>query len=283
MLIDTALARRIDQTGAIFNRLWLEGAASRDGNPHGLEFFYRGPVVAAASDEQPDNPMMNRAIDLTPTTSSTCGPLVSWYRRKGIWPWFEVGPSEGADALLDALAAEGAWPVASLQVSVGAPGPLGDAMGDGRRAEGLSVEPVDGDSVGVFAETLMSGHAVEPDRLKQAAADLDNWHQLPGLFPLLARADGEPAGAAVLFVRDGCGAAGRRLHAAGPARARRRRGVAGRPHQVGGRDWAATSSPGSHVSDRRPTSATSAAASCPATRAPCSTSAAEPPTSATCR
>jgi GNAT superfamily N-acetyltransferase len=200
MLVDTSLARRIDQTGAIFNRLWLEGAASRDGNPHGLDFFYRGPVVAAASDEQPDNPMMNRAIDLTPDDIEYVRPLVSWYRRKGIWPWFEVGPSEGADTLLDALAAEGAWPVGFVHVSIGAPLPLGDGA-----AEGLSVEPVDGDSVGVFAEALMLGHAVEADRLKQAAADLDNWHQLPGLFPLLARADGEPAGAAVLFVREGVG------------------------------------------------------------------------------
>jgi GNAT superfamily N-acetyltransferase len=125
---------------------------------------------------------------------------VSWYRRKGIWPWFEVGPAEGADALLDALAAEGAWPVGFVHVSAGEPQPV-----DETPPEGVAVEPVDGDSVGMFAETLMAGRGVDAERLKAAAADLERWHQIPGMFPLLVRAEGVPAGAAVLFVRDGVG------------------------------------------------------------------------------
>ena len=172
MLVDTALARRIDQTGAIFNRLWLEGAASRDGNPHGLDFFYRGPVVAAASDEQPDNSMMNRAIDLTPDDIEYVRPLVSWYRRKGIWPWFEVGPSEGADALLDALAAEGAWPVSFTQVSVGAPLPLGDGayrLGIVQRMGDLRATLKWADEIGQLAPLSVAGHKIALEQLDDTA------------------------------------------------------------------------------------------------------------------
>lgn len=161
-----------------------------------MELYDQGPVVAAASGAHPDHPWINRVVDLGGVDLDEIPPLVSWYRRRGLWPWFDVGPAEGAEGVLDALAAEGAWPVGFLQVSVGAPRPIPD---DGE----IVIEPVDGDTVGRFAATLAEGHSV-PDPA-EVALDLGTWHQVPGLFPLLARIDDTLVGAAALYAEGGVG------------------------------------------------------------------------------
>lgn len=199
MLVDTALARRVEHVAARFHHLWLQGIARRPENPRGIEFYDKGAVLAAASAFRPEHPFMNRVVDLAGVDLDEITPLVSWYRRRGIWPWFEVSPDEGADPLLDALAAEGAWPVGFLQVSVGEPRPDLNGPDD----DAITVEPVDGDSIGRFAALLAEGNdAEEPE---EAAVDVGGWHQMPGVFPLLARFEGEPAGAAALYAQDGVG------------------------------------------------------------------------------
>ncbi len=199
-LLDTALVRRIEAAAARFHRLRLEGIAAREGNPRRVELYDGASFVAGASAARPDDPVLNRVVGLTTDDASAIAPVVSWYRRRGIWPWFEVTPAEGADTLLDALAAEGAWPVALAQVAVGVP-----ATPEGAGAPEVTVEPVDGDTIGAFGATRAEGHhlVVEGDEQAEAAADVARWHQHSGMFPLLARVQGEAAGAALLYAHGG--------------------------------------------------------------------------------
>jgi len=200
--VDCALTRRIEVLSARFLRLRLDSIAGLEENRRGVEIFDSARFVAGASLGSPDDPTLNRVVGLSGEDAEAIPPLVSWYRRKRIWPWFEVGPGDGAEALLDALAAEGAWPVGFLQVSTGPPGDIADEH-DGRAGPAVVVEPVDGDAIGGFGTVLAAGHGADPAEHPDAVAEVARWHQVRGMVPLIGRIDGEMAGGAVLYAHDG--------------------------------------------------------------------------------
>src|SRR4029077_4956791 len=89
------------------------------GNPRRLSFLRRLEVLAPASEQLPSVELLNHVVGLQPAHVDYVREIVRWYRHKGIWPWFDVAPGPGSDRLLDALAAEGAWPVGFSGTLVG--------------------------------------------------------------------------------------------------------------------------------------------------------------------
>src|SRR5882762_8307606 len=111
LIIDTPLVQRLDGVADSFTSTWLDAIAARPGNPRRLSFLRKVDVVAPASEQLPSFELLNHVIGLQPERVEHVREIVRWYRHKGIWPWFDVAPGVGSDHLLDALAAEGAWPI----------------------------------------------------------------------------------------------------------------------------------------------------------------------------
>ena len=198
---------RLDAVVEAFTLAWLEGAAAREGNPRGLTVWREGSVVAPASPAAPNLDFFNRVFGLRADERHHVRALVAWYRHQGIWPWFEVSPEPELPALLDALAAEGAWPVGAHTVLVAETASvIGRARADlGARPAGMALRPVSAEEIEPFGRTLMVGHDVPTDGLDDAVADLAHWPAVPGLHLVQADLEGQPIGAAALLVRDGIG------------------------------------------------------------------------------
>ncbi len=197
MLLDSTFVRRLDRVSSAFTEAWLVGAEGRDGNPRQLAFLRVGAAVAPASVQAPELDFMNRVMRLDdPTDVPT---IVEWYRRKGLWPWFEISPGDGSAEILAALAAEGAWPIGFTSVSVA---PMDEVRAP--MVFDVAVHAVDGATdLAEFSETLLRGHGVPEAELEFACGDLLWWPAVEGLHLALASIDGLAIGAAALYVADG--------------------------------------------------------------------------------
>jgi GNAT superfamily N-acetyltransferase len=198
MIVDTDLARRLDGLADDFTVVWLDAIAARPGNPRRLSFLRWADVLAPASEQLPALELLNHVVGLHPDRIDRVPEIVRWYRHKGIWPWFDVAPGPGSDRLLDALAAEGAWPIGFSGTLVGTVRLTSvPVVGDVR------IETVDVATIGEFAETVVAGHATDGQRDDDAVADIRPWLTKPGTYLLTARIQGLPAGCAAMYVRDG--------------------------------------------------------------------------------
>jgi GNAT superfamily N-acetyltransferase len=198
MIIDSALAQRLDGVADAFTVAWLEAIAARPGNPRRLSFMRRSDVVAPASEQLPSLELLNHVVGLRPEHVDRVRDIVRWYRHKGIWPWFDVAPGPGSDRLLDALASEGAWPIGFSGTVVGevklTSVPI---VGDVR------IEAVNGTTLDEFADTLVAGHETDEQPYDDATADVKPWLAWPGTHLVTARIHGLPAGAAAMYVHEG--------------------------------------------------------------------------------
>jgi GNAT superfamily N-acetyltransferase len=198
MIVDTDLARRLDGVADDFTVAWLDAIAARPGNPRRLSFLRWPDVLAPASEQLPSLELLNHVVGLHPDRIDRVPEIVRWYRHKGIWPWFDVAPGPGSDRLLDALAAEGAWPIGFSGTLVGVVKLTSvPIVGDVR------IETVDEATIGEFADTLVAGHDTDGQPDDDAAADVQPWLARPGTYLLTARIQGLPAGCAAVYVRDG--------------------------------------------------------------------------------
>src|SRR5258705_2513131 len=170
MIVDSALAQRLDGVADNFTVAWLDAIAARAGNPRRLAFLRKADVVAPASEQLPAFELLNHVVGLRPERVEHVPEIVRWYRHKGIWPWFDVAPGAGSDHLLDALAAEGAWPI----------GFSGTLVGQVKHTSvpvvgGVTIEKVDGATIVEFAATLVAGHEIDEERHDDAGADVEPW------------------------------------------------------------------------------------------------------------
>jgi GNAT superfamily N-acetyltransferase len=198
MIIDTPLAQRLDGVADAFTVAWLEAIAARPGNPRRLSFLRRSEVLAPASEQLPSLELLNHVVGLRPEYLDHVREIVRWYRHKGIWPWFDVAPGPGSDRLLDALAAEGAWPIGFSGTLVGEVKVMSaPVVGD------VTIETVDAATIEEFAETLVAAHETDEQPHAEAGADVQPWLAAEGSFLVTARIHGLPAGAAAMYVQEG--------------------------------------------------------------------------------
>lgn len=198
MIVDSALAHRLDGVADSFTVAWLDAIADRPGNPRRLSILRKADVVAPASEQLPSFELLNHVIGLHPARVEDVREIVRWYRHKGIWPWFDVAPGVGSDHLLDALAAEGAWPI----------GFSGTLVGEVKHTSAplvsdVTIERVDGAAVAEFAATLVAGHEIDHERHDDAGADVEPWLARPDTHLVTARIGGLSVGSAAIYIRDG--------------------------------------------------------------------------------
>jgi GNAT superfamily N-acetyltransferase len=198
MIVDIDLARRLDGVADDFTVAWLDAIAARPGNPRRLSFLRWTDVLAPASEQLPSLELLNHVVGLNPERIDRVPEIVRWYRHKGIWPWFDVAPGPGCDRLLDALAAEGAWPIGFSGTLVGVVKLTSVPV-----VADVKIEKVDEATIREFADTLVAGHETDGPGPDDAAADVQPWLARQGMYLLTARIHGLPAGCAAMYVRDG--------------------------------------------------------------------------------
>jgi hypothetical protein len=100
---------------------WLESGRARPGNPNGLDLTRFGGSIAASATAAPEVDFMNRVYGLRPEDGLHVPAILDHYRARGVRPWFETAPAEGAEELADALWRGGAAPTGTLAALYGRP------------------------------------------------------------------------------------------------------------------------------------------------------------------
>jgi GNAT superfamily N-acetyltransferase len=201
-LVSHALTRRIEAAAAAYMLGWLESSRTRPGNPNGIELVRFGRSIAASATAAADVDFMNRVYGLTPADVGQVAAVVEHYRVRGVQPWFETAPAEGAEELVAALWRAGARQTATLAAFYGRPEgeptpplPAGAAI--------VEIGADDHDGRRRFGRTLAAGHGVPEEHLVDAEHGIAAWPRDAGWRLYLAQIDGRPAAAAVLTTVDG--------------------------------------------------------------------------------
>jgi hypothetical protein len=181
-------ARELEWTGGEYMLRWLAQAPDTSITPFGAAYAVMTPDL-------PDVNFLNTVHRLLPEDIDQVPRIVEHYADAGIQPWLEVMPAPRFDDLAAALAEAGGRQVGFLAMSerdLPAPpaGPL---------PPGVTVEVV-GSDFDDFARLLPAGHGVPAENLEDAIRRTRGRAGVVGARHYLARLDGVPAAAAVLFV-----------------------------------------------------------------------------------
>ncbi|HWI64291.1 MAG TPA: GNAT family N-acetyltransferase [Symbiobacteriaceae bacterium] len=193
-VVTSELVHRFEHVWAAFWTAHLTGIRRQPGNPLGVDVERFGGAIALRARGAAGDPWLNRILCLQEEDSGQLPLLLAFYREQGLTAHLEVCPGLTGPGLLGALAAQGCRQTEFHSVTYGLPS-----------AELTAVPGVD-----VFAEpepelflrTLLTGFgAPEAEPLD----GMRHWCEAPGFRRYLACVEGQPAGAAVLYIRDGIG------------------------------------------------------------------------------
>lgn len=123
--------------------------------------------------------------------------VLAFYAQTEQCCWIDVTPGTPTE-VTDALVAQGFPPASCMSVLYGLPRPC-------ESAANVDVQRVAAEDLDVFLDTLNVGFDVPVEHLTGIRANQQFWKDVRNWRHYLARVDGEPAGAAVLAVTDGCG------------------------------------------------------------------------------
>jgi hypothetical protein len=154
-----------------------------------------GAARVACTPDHAEVDFLNTVHRLLPEDAGRVPDIARHCAGAGVKPWLELMPAPGFEELAAALAEAGGRQVGFLAMSerdlpARPAGPL---------PAGVTIQVV-GSDVEDFARVLPAGHGV-PDDHREAAIRRTREHAgIPGARLYLARVDGEPAAAAVLFL-----------------------------------------------------------------------------------
>ncbi len=154
-----------------------------------------GRAEGACCPEFADADFLNTVHRLLPDEAELVPHIVEHCVAVGVGPWFELMPAPGFEGLADALHAAGARQVGFLTMQereLPAPPPA-------ELPAGVAITP-SADDPDAFARVLPEGHGVPADRLEQAVARTREQAAIERTRTYLARVDGVPAAAAVLYL-----------------------------------------------------------------------------------
>ncbi len=217
------------------------------GNPIGIAFQTIDNVTALMAPHLP-SPSFNRVVGLRRGQTHLIEPLLEWYRDHGLSGRFEIAAGEDDPALGKELARLGLFQSAFHAALVREPdtriAPANDA----------AVEQVTtADAMEDFLAAYVAGWGIPQAAHEQFKKNVRPWIDQPGWSLYLARVDGQPAAAAILFVDADAGAGyladcatdpayrGRGLHAALLRRRLRDASAAGVGFVCSGADFLSTS------------------------------------------
>ncbi len=184
-------ARELEWVGSEYMLRWL--ARTPD-----VTITAFGAARATCSPTQPDVDFLNTVHRLLPDDADQVPVIAEHYAAAGVQPWLEVMPAPGFDRLAEALAGAGGRQIGWLTMSERElPGPRLDSP-----PPGVTIQRIDRESrdLGEFARVLPLGHGVPDDRVERAIERTRACAEIEGARLYLARVEGVPAAAAVLFL-----------------------------------------------------------------------------------
>ena len=179
-----ALGQRLEQIAAEYYRDRYSGP----GNPMGASILQEPPLLATRVPFVPDNDQMNGAHGVFD--------VEQFNRARAFYDeqffWVDVTPST-SPALLALLGREGFRPerFSSVLYTSPIPTPVEHA---------IDIAIVEREELATFLDTINSGFGVPDEVLPILRTNQSFWCDAPNWRLLLARVDGQPAGAAVLSV-----------------------------------------------------------------------------------
>lgn len=180
--------RRAQAIVGAYTRTRLEIIAARPGNPHGAEARQFGEAVALRASNW-RAPHFNRGYGFSDAQIAQIPTLIDWYAA-GVGGSFELAPGRETAAMARLLAAAGYVPT-GFHATFAGPADMPNAP-----SPGLETQRVMGEGdLRLFADAYHLGWAITAFRIPMTP-----WLAATGWSLYLARCDGQPAGAAVLYV-----------------------------------------------------------------------------------
>jgi hypothetical protein len=172
----------------------VEIIAARPGNPLRAEVKRFGEVVATKAPFFGEH-HFNRAFGFSDETLEAAAEVVDWYAADAVPGVFEIAPGPPTSGLMALLHARGYRQV-GFHAALAGPADL-----PARQSPGVEVRQVASDAdLAAFSDAYHLGWSNDRPRVPMAP-----WLTAPGWRLYLGLCDGEPAGAAILYLRDGLG------------------------------------------------------------------------------
>jgi len=198
LIVTPTLARRVERAFTRYTEATLQPVLAEAGNPKGVEIRRFGSATAFLSRKMPMGWMYNRVAHLT--EADLVPEIVAFYRQNGMLCRVEVIPADFKPGLAEALVDNGMCP---FGFDVALAGVL-FTRSDGAASE-VEVRVVSSDEeLDLFLDVRQDSWEAKRIPSKKRERARTNL-RLPGLSHFLAYVDGQPAGAATLFVSDGVG------------------------------------------------------------------------------
>jgi hypothetical protein len=167
------------------------------GNPIGIGYRWIDDTAVALMARLP---AFARVVGLKAGHEGHIADIVSWYRAHGIKPRFEMVPGR-YDASLGRELARFGFFQSGFQASL-----IADAASAAPPAnEPLAIERVTSASMDDFLAAYMAGWGIPEQDQAQFKFNVRPWLDQEGWTLYLGRSNGQPAAAAVLYLRDGVG------------------------------------------------------------------------------
>jgi GNAT superfamily N-acetyltransferase len=161
------------------------------GNPVGIEYKVLDNAFAFSA-QNSHSPSFNRVVGLNDRQASHVPELVEWYASRNIVGRFEIVPGIPCNDVMKALTKQHYAHAEYHTILYGTP------CSDTASSPGVTVEVVDHSTLEIFLDCYSTGWQVaNPEGFKN---NVRGWLGQPGWTIYLARYDGKPAGAAILFI-----------------------------------------------------------------------------------
>lgn len=191
---DAGVVRRAQRIIGEYACSRVEIIAARPGNPLDAQTRRFGDAIALRVPLFGEH-FFNRACGFSDETLDDAGDVIAWYAEKNVPGMFEVAPGLPSGKLMTLLAEHGYRQV-GFHATFAGPAELPQ-----QPSPGVEVRVVEsGADLAAFSEAYHVGWANNGPRVP-----MQPWLTAPGWRLYLGLCDGQPAGAAVLYVRDGAG------------------------------------------------------------------------------
>jgi GNAT superfamily N-acetyltransferase len=193
------LVRRASEAASAYTLARLRILARIPGNPIGADFRISDNVVALMARGLP-SPAFNSVTGLRDGQADRIGPLVAWYREQGAAGRFEISSADSGPALGRELARLGFFQSGFHAAFVGE----ADRAAAGPREEAIErvTSPAQMED---FLSAYVAGWAIPEAARAQFKQNVRPWLGEPDWRLYLARSEGAPAAAAILFLHEGVG------------------------------------------------------------------------------
>jgi ribosomal protein S18 acetylase RimI-like enzyme len=191
---DLATVRRAEAIIAAYAASRVQLIADRPGNPLDAQIRRHGEAVALRVPVFGDH-FFNRACGFDDEQLDAARDVIAWYAENNVPGMFEVLPGVPSERLM-ALLAEHGYRHVRFHATFAGPAQLPTAPSPGVEVRLVETD----DDLAAFAEAYHLGWANTGPRVPARP-----WLTAPGWRLYLGLCDGEPAGAAILYVRDGVG------------------------------------------------------------------------------